>query len=70
MSDFLVGGIWSVDVAAGAVELAFNNTDTQATGFGANGLKYQDGFLYFTHNQKESLVKGPSTRTETLQASQ
>lgn len=57
VTDFLVGVIWSVDVASGAVEVAINNTHTQSTGFGANGLKYQDGFLYFTNTQKESLIK-------------
>lgn len=57
VSDFLAGVIWNVDIATGDVNLAINSTFTRSTGFGANGIHYHAGYLYFTNSQQETLVK-------------
>ncbi|KAF2230838.1 hypothetical protein EV356DRAFT_579714 [Viridothelium virens] len=59
VSDFLVGIIWSVDTTTGEVKIPINNTYTQSTGFGANGLRLHGQELYFTNSQHESLVRVP-----------
>lgn len=59
ITDFLAGVIWSVDPKTGSSEVFVNNTFTQTTGFGANGLKIEDSVLYFTNSQQQSLVKVP-----------
>ncbi len=57
VSDFLLGVIFSVNINTGASRVAINNSYTQSTGFGVNGLRFHDGFLYFTNTQHETLVK-------------
>ena len=59
VSDFLKGVIWSVDIHTGNVALAINDTLTQSTYFGVNGLKVRANDLYFTNTQKQILAKVP-----------
>lgn len=57
VGDFILGVIFSVNINTGASRVAINNSYTQSTGFGVNGLRFHDGFLYFTNTQHETLVK-------------
>lgn len=57
ISDFIRGVIWSVDIDSGNVQVAANNSYTQSTAFGANGIKVHGGELYFTNTQQETIVK-------------
>jgi len=57
ISDAILEVIFSVDINTGASRVAINNTYTQSTGIGANGLRLFHDFIYFTNTQKENLVK-------------
>lgn len=57
VGDFILGVIFRVNIDTGASRVAINNSYTQSTGFGVNGLRFYDGFLYFTNTQHETLVK-------------
>ena len=51
-----------------AINVAFNNTYTQSTGFGVNGIKVSstngEDFLYFTNSQQQTVIKVPIAITE------
>lgn len=57
-ADFLQGVIFGINIETGDSKITINNTFTQSSGFGVNGVRMASkSLLYFTNSQQRTLVK-------------
>ncbi|KAF2237316.1 quino protein amine dehydrogenase beta chain-like protein [Viridothelium virens] len=63
LADSSFGAIWRFDTRTGTLELALNNTalaaPSGALGPGVNGIRVQDGYLYYTNTAAEKFGRVP-----------